>query len=247
MAIWQKPRPEQVTYVVGDIHGCMDALTELMGLIDEDIAASNLDAPKVVFVGDYVDRGYASREVLSTVHGMTRDYSDFVVALGGNHEDLLLEFLDDPLGRGRRWLKFGGRATLESFGLGDALSGSDRLGSELADIAAMLTEAIGPELLQWIRDRPSFWGTGNLWVTHAGGDPDVAIQNQTAETLRWGHENFMTTDRPDGQWVAFGHTPIDKPFARNGRIAVDTGAVYGGKLTAARITPDGDTTFLSTE
>lgn len=235
------PRPEQLVYVIGDIHGCADRLEALFGLIDDDILSAEGETPHVVTVGDYVDRGEHSADVLRFLHDMNGSHPEFLTCLAGNHEQMLLEFMADPAGRGKRWLEHGGLQTLASFGLSAANHGDS---AALFDLAGDLRDAIGAPLIGWLENLPIHWQSGNLWVVHAAADPEVALDSQTREALLWGHEAFLATDRSDGQWVAFGHQPFEAAFAGAGRIATDTGAVYGGAMTAARITRDGEIRFL---
>lgn len=245
MTQWSAPAPNEVVYVIGDIHGSIEKLDSLLAQIDADIAGNSGSAGKVVFVGDYIDRGDESADVLQFVADVTTAYPDRLIGLIGNHERMLLDFLSDPTGSAKRWIKYGGLQTLSSFGVGSGLT-TDNLGAgDLLDAAGDLMEAMGPDLVDWLTKLPTSWSSGSLWVVHAGADPAVAMDRQQPKTLLWGAERFMRDERQDGQWVAFGHQPFDSPFAEAGRIAVDTGACYGGKLTAARIDPAGDVTFLA--
>ena len=242
MTQWEPPAPQDRVYVVGDIHGCADQLWTLLDRIDDDIARDPGPAGAVVFVGDYVDRGPASADVLRFMAQATTDHPGLLVGLMGNHERMLLDFLAEPAGPARRWLRHGGLQTMESFGIGLDLSGAP---AALETAAQDLRAAMGPDLVAWIAALPTAWRSGTVWVTHAGADPGLPMPDQPPEVLTWGTPAFLAEERRDGQWIAFGHQPFAAPFARAGRIAVDTGAVYGGVLSAARIDPDGTTVFLS--
>ncbi len=245
MKRWQAPAPEELVYVIGDIHGCVDKLGELLDLIDDDIAQSSGGAGKVVFVGDYIDRGDNSADVLAFVSQATANHPDVILGLMGNHERMMLDFLADPTGSAKRWLRYGGLQTMASYGVGRGLTTDTRSAGDLLDAAGDLMEAMGSDLVDWIGTLPLSWSSGNLWVVHAAADPVVPMEAQQSKTLLWGHDTFLKSDRSDGQWVAFGHQPFENPFAQNGRIGCDTGAVYGGALTAARIDPEGEVRFLS--
>lgn len=245
MTQWQAPAPEELVYVIGDIHGCIDKLGNLLAQIDEDTALSPNVPSRVVFVGDYIDRGDNSADVLRFVADVTRAYPDRLIALMGNHERMLLDFLADPTGSAKRWIRYGGLQTLASFGVGAGLTTESRNAGDLLDAAGDLMEVMGSDLVGWLHGLPLTWQSGSLWVVHAGADPAVAMDAQTEKTLLWGSDTFLTKDRDDGAWVAFGHQPFEAPFAKDGRIGTDTGAVYGGTLTAARIAPDGTTRFLT--
>lgn len=245
MTQWKSPAPKDVVYVIGDVHGCIDKLDKLLGAIDADISANPGVGGKVIFVGDYIDRGESSADVLRFVADVTTMYPDRLIGLMGNHERMLLDFLTNPTGSGKRWVRFGGLQTLASFGVGAGLSADNPNAGELLDAAGDLMEVMGQGLVDWLHNLPLSWSSGTLWVVHAGANPTKAMEQQPPKTLMWGSESFMKQERQDGQWVAFGHQPFDAPFAKDGRIAVDTGAVYGGSLTAARIDPSGDVTFLT--
>lgn len=245
MTQWPAPAPNELVYVVGDIHGSIEKLDNLLAQIDADVADSPGAPGKVVFVGDYIDRGDESADVLRFMADVTTAYPDRLIGLIGNHERMLLDFLSDPTGSAKRWIRYGGLQTLASFGVGAGLTTDSRNAGDLLDAAGDLMEAMGPDLVKWLSELPLSWSSGSLWVVHAGANPSVAMEAQQQKTLLWGSETFMKEERQDGNWVAFGHQPFDGPFAEAGRIAVDTGACYGGKLTAARIDPTGDVRFLS--
>ncbi len=243
MARWQAPAPEDLVYVIGDVHGCVDKLESLLDQIDSDMARNG--PGKVVFVGDYIDRGDGNAEVLAFVSQITSAHPDQIFALMGNHERMALDFLADPTGPAKRWLRYGGLQTMASYGVGQGLSTDTRSTGGLLDAAGDLMEAMGSDLVDWIGMLPLTWSSGTLWVVHAGADPVVPMDAQPTKALLWGSDDFLKVERTDGQWVAFGHQPFEAPFAQDGRIACDTGAVYGGSLTAARIDPEGEVTFIA--
>jgi serine/threonine protein phosphatase 1 len=222
--------PDQPLFVIGDVHGCAEQLVSLMEKQPSD--------SQLVFVGDLIDRGPDSAAVLKIVK---EAYEAGAVCIAGNHEEMLLDFLDRPTERGGRWFRFGGLQTLESFKIGGL--------GERSDEAAMLVgrdqfeATLGPELIGWLRALPKQWHSGNIHVVHASADPAMPMNTQEGRTLIWGHPDFATTNRSDGQWVVYGHTIHDAPIAENGRIAVDTGAFATGRLTAAHITTN-NVTFI---
>ncbi len=222
------PAPEETFYAIGDVHGCADPLRRLVdGIMTQE------PGTRIVCVGDYVDRGEHSAEVLAYLQSLAPGPDAQVICLIGNHEEMCLKFLDDPEGRSERWLRYGGLQTLASYGIG---LGSGRDPVALRDA---LAEAMGPATIDWLRALPTRWRTGNVAVVHAGADPWRPIEDQPPKTLMWGHQDFETTPRPDGIWVVHGHTIVDAPLAHDGRIAVDTGAYATGQLTAARISAEG--------
>lgn len=228
--------PAQPFLAIGDVHGCVDLVETLERLILDK--APGLPA---VFVGDYLDRGEHSAEVISLLMSASEDGPQPVYCLRGNHEDMCLKFLDHPAEYGRRWLKFGGLQTLSSYGV-KLVGTEDKALFKLRDA---LAQKMGDAVIDWLRARPVHWRSGNVHVTHAGADPTRPIDQQPERNLIWGHKDFSEKSRTDGQWVVYGHVIVDKPKAARGRIAIDTGAYATGRLTAALIS-QGNVEFLST-
>lgn len=237
------PRPDRPVYIVGDLHGCADLFNRLLDRIETDLARLGLRDATLVTVGDTVDRGQDTPRILDLLFGMSRDFPAEVVALKGNHEKMMLDFLDRPDERGPRWLRHGGLQTLGSYrvqGLTETTQGVD-----LVVAANTLRARMTPGLEPWLRDWPLFWQSGNLGVVHAGADPARPLADQDDRTLIWGHPDFDRVARPDALWIAHGHFVVPEPLVSGGRIAVDTGAYATGRLSAARILPDGDIAFLT--
>lgn len=238
-----EPLPENPLYVIGDIHGRDDLLTKILEQIDDHMESKNTTQPHLVFVGDYIDRGENSREVLSLVFDLCQKLPHTVTALLGNHEKMMLDFLDRPETRGDRWLRNGGLQTLASFGIGGVSDASGK--TELIKARDKLDYALSYELKNWLRNLPLQSNSGNVHVVHAAADPTLPMSKQQEQTLLWGKSSFHQLSRDDGNWVVHGHTISEKPGARDGRISLDTGAYYSGQLTAVYIC-GGDIHFLST-
>lgn len=225
-------RPDSPFCAVGDIHGRMDLLSDVLGRL----ALDGPDLP-VVFVGDYIDRGPDSAAVLRHLCALQSTDPERISCLLGNHEDMLLAFLDGSLHDHRIWLRNGGVATLQSFGI--SLSAKSPAPDEVAQIRSGLQDAMGSELLTWLRGLPLVWNTGNVWVTHAGADPFVDMPRQDRTALLWGHPDFRRHARTDGQWVVHGHTIVPEVECRDGRVAIDTGAFHTGRLSAVQLSNEG--------
>lgn len=225
--------PETPFAAIGDIHGRADLLQRLLDRLDP--------ALPVVCVGDYVDRGDHSAEVLRLLQARGD-----ITCLMGNHERMLLDFLNDPVANGQLWLSNGGLQTLLSFGVTGVERVHGREGHKnLAAAADALALAMGGPLVDWVAGLPLQWQSGNVAVVHAAADPDQPMDAQTAKTLQWGHPTFTRKPRADGLWVLHGHTIVDAPEVKGGRIAIDTGAFATGRLTAAVVSPEG-VEFVST-
>lgn len=219
--------PEIPFAVIGDIHGCDRLLSELISRLER----LELPPQHVVCVGDYIDRGDESAAVLRRLHRLTLEAG--VTCLLGNHEDMLIDFLDRPERAGPRWLRYGGLQTLASFGLGPIAETAPEEAWRAHRDALRL--AMGEDLEAWLRRLPLFWRSGNIAVVHAGADPAVRLSDQSRRSLLWGHPEFSRTARQDGLWVIHGHTVVERIAHRDGRIGIDTGAYATGRLSAALV------------
>ncbi|GHA58876.1 metallophosphoesterase [Amylibacter ulvae] len=216
---------DEPLFVIGDVHGCDVLLNQLL--------AKRPDDAQLIFVGDLVDRGPNSAAVLDIVQS---ECQNGAICLMGNHEKMMLDFLDRPTERGPRWLTFGGLQTMESFGI----RGISERASEQELLAARdkLASAMPAGQESWIRDLPTIHHSGNVHVVHAAADPNRAPDDQNARILLWGLDEFHQKTRRDGQWFIYGHTILNDPKIENGRIGIDTGAYATGTLTAVLIRDD---------
>ena len=239
------PRPERPLYVVGDIHGEAVLLEQLLAVIDQDADALGLADAMLVFLGDYVDRGEQSRDVLGRLHALSFAFPAHVLCLMGNHERMMLDFLDRPAESGQRWLRNGGLQTLASFGVSGVHVASQ--GDDLERAAADLRASLAPGLEAWLRGLPLICQSGNICVCHAGADPKLPLASQPERALLWGPpQGANGLARRDGVWVVHGHYVVSEPEAAGGRIAVDTGAYFSGRLHAAHL-HEGVVRFLCAE
>jgi len=227
---------EGTVYAVGDIHGELDLLQGLMKRVRADIERDDTAGPKrLIFMGDYVDRGEDSRGVLQYLAALDIPECE-IIYLRGNHEQQMIDFVDNPLIK-QRWLDWGGMETLESFDIPAVFAtASDR---ELLAVAEKMQNALGP-LRHFVETRTRHWfQVGNVIFTHAGMDPSLPIDSQQNNTMMWGSKAFMEYGGPPGYWYVHGHVIYENASIMGNRIAVDTGAYSSGMLTVARITKDG--------
>ncbi len=217
--------PDQPFVVIGDIHGCLTQIKALLPLLEGHGTR--------VFLGDYVDRGPQSAQVLTRLFALQTERPADVICLMGNHEVMMLDFIDDPLGGGSRWLRFGGVETLASFGI--SIADPAHSSEDFPDVAELLEQAMPDGMLQWLRDLPLQWSSGNMHCVHASMNPAKPPDAQSENALLWGHPAFFSAPRRDGQYVIHGHTIVAEGAVCDGRISVDTGAYRGGALTAAQI------------
>jgi serine/threonine protein phosphatase 1 len=237
---------DRPTYAIGDIHGRFDLLVPLMRKVIADAQDVGITSPRLVFMGDYIDRGEQSRQVLDFLFNLAHDPGDIdgeVVMLRGNHEEMLLDFLRHPAEEGARWLRSGGLQTLLSYGVGGVTASADA--AALTNAAAKLAEAMGPHVDALAR-LPIQARFGNVFFAHAGADPSLPTSVQSPHTLVWGTRTLFSDLRDDGVWVCHGHYVVDEGELTRGRIPVDTGAYFSGKLTAVRLS-GGTAHFLSAE
>ena len=238
------PDPGRRVWMIGDVHGRHDLLEPLLDRIAQDVARHSDAQPAVVTMGDYVDRGDRSADVLATLRALPDRLRAEVVVLMGNHERMMLDTLDDPVANGHRWLRNGGVETLASFGVGGVRA--DLGPAEMRTLGTDLRAAMPAGLEAWMRGLPTVWRSGTLVCVHAALDPARPPEAQDEDVLLWGHRAFARTARRDGLWVAHGHTIVAEPVAQAGRIALDTGAYRTGQLTAAVVGPGaGDVAFVA--
>ncbi|MEQ1771110.1 MAG: metallophosphoesterase family protein [Devosia sp.] len=227
-----------VTYAVGDVHGCLDQLRALETLIVAD--AAGIDGEKlIVMLGDYVDRGPASAQVID--HLLAPPPEGFIrICLGGNHEAAMLAFLSGEDADGD-WLGFGSEATLASYGMGlNEFTGS---ATEIRRAALPLVPA---EHREFLMAQPVLVETPHHIFAHAGVRPGVALEAQTDEDLLWFRDGFAADYGEFGKVVVHGHTPLREPFVSAHRIDVDTMAFATGRLTAVRLMAGKAPAFLAT-
>lgn len=221
--------PEIPFFAVGDIHGCAALLDTLLKQFDAAATGEEV----CVFLGDYIDRGPEARDVLSRLFDLCKGHPDKVVCLMGNHERMMLDFIDDPAGGGLHWLQNGGPETLKSFGVSAGTHALDS--STCIGLANDLEAAMPPGMQGWLRDMPLQWSSGNMHCVHAAMSPKRAPHAQRAQTLLWGHPNFLNTARDDSAVVVHGHTIVKQASLSLSRVSLDTGAYRTGRLSAARI------------
>jgi serine/threonine protein phosphatase 1 len=224
---------DRLVYAIGDVHGRLDLLHDLIKQIAADVAASKpADKPVLVFLGDYVDRGAFSRGVIDCLVSLGALPDIELRALKGNHEQALLSFLDD-VEIGPAWLQSGGAATLVSYGVA---APQTRIATELWEQAReAFTKALPPEHLAFLESLELYVEYGDYVFVHAGMRPGVPIERQSEQDLLWIRQDFLGETRPFSKVVVHGHTPEAEPFLGEIRLGLDTGAYATGILTAARL------------
>jgi serine/threonine protein phosphatase 1 len=211
--------PGRRIYAIGDIHGCDAQLANLHELIAEDLAHRPVDTALLLHIGDYVDRGADTAGVLTRLAaGSPIDHMPVVNVLG-NHDDTMLHALSGDRAAATDWLFAGGVPALQSYGIDP---GSPR---------ETWPAQVPPEHLDFLRNLTLCHQEGGYFFVHAGVRPGIALEQQTREDMLRIRQPFLYTERDLGAVVVHGHTPVKTPVVQHNRIAIDTGAVFGGVLT----------------
>jgi|SRR5215510_4752756 len=206
-------------YVIGDIHGCSDELRRLM----DGLPLSSGD--RLVFLGDYIDRGPDSNGVVSYLLALQKSYHEIqFVFLKGNHEDMFLSFLGLGGQHGDMFIVNGGKTTLESYGLAPHQTPQEVLA------------AIPAEHLGFFKNLVNHYMMDSFLCVHAGINPQKTLAEQSEEELLWIRNTFIYRSHPLPYTVLFGHTPqptvfYDLPY----KVGLDTGLVYGNMLTCLEV------------
>ncbi|WP_041081442.1 metallophosphoesterase family protein [Thermotoga profunda] len=193
-------------YAIGDIHGCVESLNNLMDRLPLRTG------DKLIFLGDYVDRGPDSKAVVDRLMILSQTYD--CVFLRGNHEWMMLNYLLDGKDF-ELWMMNGAGATIRSY----------------KDV-----RKIPLEHLEFFKNTVYYHIEDGYFFVHAGVRPHIPLERQDTFDLLWIREEFIYSENPlKGYKVVFGHTPFNDVLVLHDKIGIDTGCVYGGKLTALRI------------
>jgi len=233
-------KSESLIYAVGDIHGRSDLLKKIVAEIAGDIFKTGVRfRPTLIFLGDYIDRGPSSKQVISDLIAIRAHPELNVQCLLGNHEAMMLDVYDSGKGADL-WLRHGGAETLQSYGIE-----VDPDAPAPQDLRLRMRRAVPSEHIAFLKSLPLMAVIGDYVFVHAGVRAGVALEQQKKSDLLWSRMTPRSVDAP-GKIVVHGHTPVDQPLHVEGRISIDTGAYLTGRLTAARIA-SGKVSFLMTE
>jgi serine/threonine protein phosphatase 1 len=225
------PRGTRV-YAIGDVHGRADLLTTLFDRIDADLKAFPVEQAVQVLLGDYIDRGPNSREVIDILIARKRQHT--MVYLKGNHESFAVEFLRNPSVL-PEWKLAGGIYTLLSYGVTPS---SHDTPQERQDLAAAFRQALPDSHHRFMQSLALSFTCGDFFFAHAGVRPGIALSTQQERDLLWIREDFLLHEEEFGKYIVHGHTPAREPDICPNRINIDTGAYATGRLTCLVLQDD---------
>lgn len=226
--------PEGRVYAIGDVHGCLNCLDTLLANIAKDHVARGVEVPmELVLLGDLIDRGPQSREVVERAIGLAREVAPTTILMG-NHEELLLGARAGERNALAVFDRAGGRETMLSYGVDPA----DYDACTLAELANLIERAVPTHHVAFLTELADRVVRGDYVFVHAGIRPGVALDQQSPKDLRWIREPFLSHKGSYGAVVVHGHTITNVPEVRSNRIGIDTGAYSTGTLTALALEGD---------
>jgi len=198
-------------YAIGDIHGCLEELKQILELIDNQIEPED----EIVFLGDYVDRGPDSKGVIDLLIDRRDNDLHKHAFLRGNHEEMMIDYINSNGTDGYSWFQNGGFATIISYGWGDGIPDTH---------------------IYFLEDTKLLYRNGKYVFVHAGIDRRLPIEENTPQKLLWTRNNVdYKGSYPEDVFVVFGHTPKELVNLGPNQVGIDTGCVFGNKLTCAII------------
>ena len=235
---------QELIYAIGDIHGRLDLLNRLLGKIEMHADGR---PHRLIFLGDYVDRGPFSKQVIDLLMGLQKQDLEFEpVFLKGNHEQAVLQMMDQDFywTSLHDWMKkYGGDATLSSYGI---YAGNGK--KNVSRICKQFKEAVGEDQYNFLKNLPLSFETDHYFLCHAGVDFDRPLDRQTGDDLMWIRKSFTDSAQKAAKIIVHGHTitPHHKPEILPNRIGIDTGAYRSGRLTACALHGSDNPEFIMT-
>lgn len=217
-------------YAIGDIHGCLELLNRLLAEIEAEIERQPQAKVSIIFLGDVVDRGPASAQVVERLRTLAIPGVS-VHFIMGNHEEVMLRVIDGEADLLRSWLRFGGAETLRSY----RIEPKELKGLSSDDLADHLRKAIPASHRRFLAGFDDSIAFGDYVFVHAGIRPGVELSEQSQSDLRWIRDPFLDDTTDYGFVVVHGHTITNQVEVTGNRIGIDTGAFCTGTLTALAI------------
>ncbi len=215
-------------YTIGDVHGYCDILKQMHTQIYLDIEENPIEKITIIHLGDYINRGLQSRQVIEYLMGLAhQDSAIEYIHLYGNHENAIIEFIDDPTGQAREWHAWPNKNYLISYGIGPDEE-------DAIQLAQIIKDTVPPSHFNFMRQLPHYFQVDDFLFVHNGPRPGVKLKEQTKEDLINNREPFMSTRDPHEYFVIHGHTSTSdyQVDIKPNRINLDTGLFYpNGQLT----------------
>ncbi|MEO0451726.1 MAG: metallophosphoesterase [Pseudomonadota bacterium] len=217
-------------YAIGDVHGCYDEMRRLLEVIEQDNQSRAPAKTFIIFLGDLIDRGPKSRQVLQYLIDTPPEFARMEV-LKGNHEEMALQaLLGDPI-LIPEWLKYGGFEFALSYGLE-----AETLNSHSpVEVQQLLCDAVPREHLEFLGTCVDWLRSGDYMFVHAGVRPGIPLDQQAGRDVRWIRAGFLDHTGSFGATIVHGHTISPSVEIKHNRIGLDTGAYKTGKLSAIRL------------
>ncbi len=219
--------PGQRVYAIGDIHGRDDLFAEVIELIRADNRAHGAARITLILLGDLVDRGPHSAEVVERALSLRQEFDDFHLLIG-NHEECFLAALTGDNRRLRYFMRIGGDATVSSYWKDEA----SLTAASFEEVAKRLPSLVPAAHVDFLGKGEDVVTIGDYVFVHAGIRPGVPLDRQSLVDLRWIRDDFLGDERDHGVMVVHGHTIRDEVDECTNRIGIDTGAYRSGVLTA---------------
>jgi serine/threonine protein phosphatase 1 len=222
-----KPKTPDDTriYAIGDVHGRADLLRQMFAAIDDSLANYPVKNAVQVLLGDYIDRGPDSRQVIELLIARAKQHA--MLCLKGNHESVALQFLTEPAVLSD-WRQAGGLNTLVSYGVTPDRRNDPE---QQRTLAAAFRRALPDSHLRFLEQLPLSFSSGDFFFVHAGVRPGIPLAEQREQDLLWIRDDFLLHEEDFGKIIVHGHTPAREPEVRPNRINIDTGAYATGRLT----------------
>lgn len=217
-------------YAIGDVHGCYDEMIRLLGIIESDHASRNPKECIVVFLGDLIDRGPDSFRVIEHLVSTPPTFSQNYFLIG-NHEEMFLRILNGDAELIKRWLTYGGRSCVESYGV----NYEKTIGHSADTMQLMIKKKVPKAHVEFLGDLLESITFGNYVLVHAGVNPKKPLDEQKGRDMRWMREPFLSWKKKLDYRVIHGHTIESEITALPHRIGVDTGVYETGVLSAVRL------------
>lgn len=220
-------------YAIGDIHGHDDLFAKIIDEIRSDNARRGPAAVTLILLGDLVDRGPCSAQVVERAIGLKAEFDDLHLIIG-NHEECFLAALTGDVRRVRYFSRIGGSETMSSY-----WPDKDEYASLCFDeLAARLPAYVPQAHIDFLNSGEDLIRIDDYIFVHAGIRPGVPLERQSLHDMRWIRDEFLDDFSDHGGLVIHGHTITDEPDVQNNRIGIDTGAFRSGRLTAIGIERD---------